>query len=38
MDAGTGSFNAEEYITKLPMRRWNSKTGNWETEYADHWK
>ncbi len=36
MDTGTGSFNAEEYITKLPMRRWNSKTGNWETEYADY--
>jgi hypothetical protein len=36
MSTGSGSFNAEEYITKLPMRRWNHRTGSWETDYADY--
>jgi hypothetical protein len=31
-----GIFNAEEYITKLPMRRWNQKTSSWEIDYADY--
>jgi len=29
-------FNPEEHITKLPVRRKNRKTQQWETDYADY--
>ncbi len=34
MDGGT--FNPEEHLTKLPIRRWNPKINSWETDYADY--
>ena len=33
---GTTSFNPEEHLTKLPLRRKNQKTNTWETQFADY--
>ncbi len=33
---GITSFNPEEHITKLPLRRKNSKTNTWEIQFADY--
>ena len=30
------AFNAEEYLSKLPIRKKNPKTNIWETVYADY--
>lgn len=32
----TMGFNPEEHLTKLPMRRKNPKTNEWETDFADY--
>ena len=32
----TKSFNPEEYLTKLPLRRRNPRTNTWETQFADY--
>lgn len=33
---GTTTFNPEEHLTKLPLRRKNPRTNTWETQFADY--